>query len=237
MTDIHVLDESEDASCPAEERGHRDDAVRVQAAAHDHVHLHRPQPRDVRGLDPRQHRRDREVDVVHAAEHRVVERVEAHRDPPQARFSQRPCLASEERAVRREREVHVGNRREARDERLEVTPYQRLASGEAELAHTERDEDPREPLDLLEGKELRALEELPVPAVDLLGHAVDAAEVAAVGDGDAQVAQRPAHAVEGRGRRGSQGRGLVDHDVGSPLMIRKSIFSLFGRKVLTQPRL
>src|SRR5581483_10749563 len=56
----------------------------------------------------------------------------------------------------------------------------------------------REPLDLLEGEELPPLEEPVVPPEDLLRHAVDAAEVAAVGDRDAQIPQRTAERVPSR---------------------------------------
>ena len=51
------------------------------------------------------------------------------------------------------------------------------------------------PRDLLEREKLASVEEAVVAAEDLLRHAVDAAEVAAVGDRDAQVAQRPGQRV------------------------------------------
>ena len=50
-------------------------------------------------------------------------------------------------------------------------------------------------VDLLEGQQLGARQERVVPPEDLLGHAVGAAEVAAVGDRDAQVAQRASEAI------------------------------------------
>ena len=50
-------------------------------------------------------------------------------------------------------------------------------------------------VDLLEVEQLRARQELVVAPEDLLRHAVDAAEVAAVGDRDAQVAQRAAETI------------------------------------------
>ena len=55
----------------------------------------------------------------------------------------------------------------------------------------EPDEDRHEPLDLLEGEDRLALE----PRQPLGRHAVLAAEVAAVGDRDAQVLDQPAVAV------------------------------------------
>ena len=75
-------------------------------------------------------------------------------------------------------------------------------------------------------QQLRALEELVVAAVDLLRHAVDAAEVAAVGDRDAQRLERPAERVEerlhadtvpkrrSRTKRASVSRSRVHHSQG-----------------------
>ena len=58
------------------------------------------------------------------------------------------------------------------------------------------DEDARDALDLLERQQLASRQEAVVAAEDLLRHAVDAAEVAAVGDRDPEVAQRPVEGVE-----------------------------------------
>jgi hypothetical protein len=56
--------------------------------------------------------------------------------------------------------------------------------------------------DLFEGQQRRAFEKLVVAAELLFGHAIHAAEVAAVGDRDAQVAQGPAEAVQACGLAG-----------------------------------
>ena len=58
------------------------------------------------------------------------------------------------------------------------------------------DEHAGDPLDLLEREQLASRHEAVVAAEDLLRHAVRAAEVAAVGDRDAQIAERPAEGVE-----------------------------------------
>src|SRR5262249_55753729 len=71
-------------------------------------------------------------------------------------------------------------------------------------------EDACEPCNLLERQQLLVLEELVVLAEHLLRHAVDAAEVAAVGDGNAQIAQRPPQAVGRLPRvRGDRGERVV----------------------------
>ena len=90
----------------------------------------------------------------------------------------------------------VAERGELRDQELEVAAQQRLAARDPELLHAELDEDARDALDLLERQELAPRQEAVVAPEDLLRHAVDAAEVAAVRDRDPQIAQRPAERVE-----------------------------------------
>ena len=71
----------------------------------------------------------------------------------------------------------------------------RLAAGQTDLACAQRDKDFRQSGDLLEGQHFALRQELVVAAKNFLGHAVHAAEIAAVGDRDAQIAERPAHRV------------------------------------------
>ena len=153
-----------------------------------------------RGVDSLEHAVDGEVDVVQRAERRVVERVEADGDALQAGIGERLRLRGEQRGVRRQRQVDV-ERRELLDEALEVAADERLAAGDPDLARAERDERARDAGDLLERQQLLAVEEAVVAAVHLLRHAVGAAEVAAVGDRDAQVAQRAAEGCRALHRR------------------------------------
>src|SRR5207302_11493110 len=89
--------------------------------------------------------------------------------------------------------------REHLDKPLHLAAQERLAAGQADLAHSMvADEDPREPLDLLKRQKLGALEELVVAPEDLAGHAVDAAEIATIGYRDPQLAQRPGQRVGDR---------------------------------------
>ena len=168
-------------------------AVVVEAALHDRVDLDR-QAGGGRGVDAVQHALDGEVDVVHRAERRVVERVEADGHAREPRVGERLRLLRQERAVRRQRQLDV-ERREHLDQPLDVPAHERLAAGDAELAHAVRDERAREARDLLVVEQLRARQELVVAAEDLLRHAVDAAEVAPVGDRDAEIAQRAAETI------------------------------------------
>jgi hypothetical protein len=73
---------------------------------------------------------------------------------------------------------------------------QRLAAGDADLLHAEIDEDASDAFDFLEGQQLLARKEGIVVTENFLGHAIHAAEVAAVGDRDAQVAHAAPAQVE-----------------------------------------
>ena len=103
-------------------------------------------------------------------------------------------------SVRRERQVDLAaigpaDRRQHGHQVRQVPPHERFATGNPQLLDAQRDEDPRQPGDLLEGQDLVPGQELEVTPIDLLGHAVGAPEIAAVGDRDAQVAQRPPERV------------------------------------------
>ena len=118
---------------------------------------------------------------------------------------------SEERAVGRQRELEpIAFPRfdcsEQLDEVLDVAANQGLAACDAHRADAEAGEDADDARELLEREQLAALEERVVAAEDLLRHAVDAAEVAAVGDRDPQVAQRPPESVPEYGGRSEVGR-------------------------------
>ena len=89
----------------------------------------------------------------------------------------------------------AGDLRQHLDEALDVAADERLAAGQPDLLDAQAGEDPREAGDLLERQEVASGEEGVVAPVDLLRHAVDATEVAAVRDRDTEVAQRPVECV------------------------------------------
>jgi hypothetical protein len=78
---------------------------------------------------------------------------------------------------------------------FDVAAHQRFATGEADFFNAVAFEGTRQQGDFFERQQGGTFEELVVAAELLFRHAIDAAEVAAVGDRDAQVAQRPAEAV------------------------------------------
>ena len=102
------------------------------------------------------------------------------------------------------------------DQHRQVGPHRRLAAGQADAVDVEAlDEHPRQPLDLLEREQLLARQ----PLHPLLGHAVRAAEVAAVGDRDAQVAHGAPERVDevGHGVRLGSLTGLTTRSNAAPV--------------------
>src|SRR5581483_2248482 len=189
-THVHVFDEAHHVACALEVTRHRHDAGHVVAALDHHVDLDRRKPRGRGSIDAFEHPADRKVDVVHRPEDAVVERIEAHGDPVEPGVAQTPGLACEQRASGGEGEIDVAQLGEHLDQALHVLAQQRLAPGQPNLAHALVDEDAGKPRDLLEREQGRLRQERIVAPEHVLRHAVHAAEIAAVRDGDPQVVQR-----------------------------------------------
>ena len=81
--------------------------------------------------------------------------------------------------------------RQRRDERHNAASHQWLAAGEAELAHAARDKGRAQAVELLEREHLGFRQKRHV-----FRHAIDAAEIAAVGHRDAQIGDRAAERVD-----------------------------------------
>ena len=79
---------------------------------------------------------------------------------------------------------------QTRDQVMKPVPQQGLTAGDAKLLDSELEEDPNEPLNFFEVQNLFAREEGVFLAEDFRRHAVGAAEIAAIGHGNAQIAQR-----------------------------------------------
>ena len=149
---------------------------------------------------PLRHGGDGEVGVVHATEERVVERVEADGHARETRVLQAARLAREQRAVRGQREIERtargrGQAGEPVDQEFEVFAQQRLAAGQANFLDAVRDEQLREPLDLLEAQQRAVRQKRIVLVEHRARHAVDATDVAAVGHADPQVVVDPAERI------------------------------------------
>ena len=122
-----------------------------------------------------------------------LQRVEADGDPIEPGLAQGRCRRGEMHAVGRQRSLaEAVARSQPGDEARQIAAQQRLAAGQPDTGHALADEDPGQPIDLLEAQEIRARQ----PYVLRLGHAVEAAQVAAVGDRHAQRAQWAVECVE-----------------------------------------
>jgi hypothetical protein len=125
----------------------------------------------------------------------VRERVERDVEPPESRLDERPGEPVEEYAVRGQREVvDAGDLGEHPHQSRQLAPNERLAAGKPHLFHAHRREDTHEPRDLLEAQQLLALQ----PFEALGRHAVAAAEVAFVGDRDAEALDLAAPGIDER---------------------------------------
>ena len=124
---------------------------------------------------------------------RSVSRLTVSRWRPAARRS--PRLIREEHAVGREREVFErGTRREALDERRQPLPHEGLAARDTDAVHAFVREGIDDRADFLVRQQVLPRQ----PDVFLLRHAVLAAEVAAIGDGNAKAPQRPSERIDYR---------------------------------------
>ena len=152
------------------------------------------EPGRLRGVDAGKHL----VEIAPArdgAELVGVERIERDIDALDAVTCQLAGKARQLGAVGRQRQlVERAARempRERADQRHDPAADQRLAAGKAELAHPLGDERGAQPVELLEGEQIGLRQERHV-----LRHAIDAAEVAAVGDRNPQIGDRPPERVD-----------------------------------------
>jgi hypothetical protein len=170
-----------------------DDLVLGEVAQRDDVDLDRAQLRvGLGGLEPGQHLGER-VAPGELEEAVGGERVERDVDAAQPGAHEVADLALEQVAVGGQREVvDVVDRRQLLDQPPQLLAHERLAAGEAHVVDAHRAEQADQPLDLLVAEQRVAVE----PRQALGGHAVLAAEVAAVRHGDPDVADGAAVAVD-----------------------------------------
>jgi selenocysteine-specific elongation factor len=162
--------------------------VVVQVAHQHRVDLDRRQPGRRRGRETGQHVGE-PVPAGQLAEGLGPQRVQRDVDPVEARRPQGGGPPDEADPVGGERDLRARRQRgRRRDDRGEVAAEQRLAAGEADLADAEGlHADPDKPANLLARQHLRRGQ-----PVEALGrHAVRAAQIAAIGEGDPQIRRYP----------------------------------------------
>ena len=156
-------------------------------------------PGPLRGVDAGKHAieiaapRDR-------LESRGIEGVERDVDAAHAAMREFVGEACELRAVRGQRDLFERSRFEMPRERAEQARYvaadERLSAGDSDLARSHLDECRAEPVQLFDRQKFAPRQER-----HLLRHAIDTAEVAAVGDRHADIGDRPPERIASRARR------------------------------------
>jgi hypothetical protein len=129
------------------------------------------------------------------AEQLGLEGVERDVDPPHAQAGQVGGVSGQLGAVGGQGQLvqRAGSQmpRQPLDQGHDPLADQRLAAGQPQLAHAQAHEGRGQPIQFLQRQDLRLRQEGHV-----LGHAIGAAQVAAVGDRDAQIGHRAAEAVD-----------------------------------------
>ena len=189
----HGLDQGEIEALGPAPGDHPVELVLVDALERHGVDLDL-EPRRLGGLDPGHHL----VELAPAGDRGeavAVQRVQRDVDPPHAGAREVAREPLELAAVGGERELVQRTRADMAAQLLDqphhVAPDQGLAAGQPQLAHAELDEGRAQAVQLLQRQQLGLGQERHV-----LGHAVDAAEVAAVGHRHPHVADGPAERVD-----------------------------------------
>ena len=189
-TDVHVLDEPDLGADRASEFEQIDQLVVIDAVDDDGIDLETGKER--RGGGDAVENAIQLVVARQIAEALRMEGIEADGQPMQSGIAERASVRRQQHAIGRHREIaDRRSRREASDEVWHVTTQQRFAAGQADLVHAKAREDIDQRLDLLEVQDVLARQ----PHVLRLRHAVAAAEIAAVGDREAEVPEGPVEAV------------------------------------------
>ena len=122
-----------------------------------------------------------------------VQCVQTNVDSPESGVVQRPSLVGQQDPIRCQTDVaNLGDRSELGDKDMQIAAHQRLPARQTDLVDAQRDRHAHEPFDLFEGQQFLAIHELHLTS----RHAVKTADVAAVGDTDAQVVMNSAKGID-----------------------------------------
>ena len=189
----HELDEAHLVGVFAGEARERQDLVLGEAAHRHGVDLDRMGLRELRErVEPAQDLLER-VTARHLAEALALERVDRHVEAAHARRDERLGVALELVAVRRQGDLaHVREGAQHRDQARQLAAHERLPAGQADVATpiSERTRIRRS----ISSKLRSSARGEPLHA--FRGHAVAAAEAAAIRDREAEIADRPAVTIE-----------------------------------------
>ena len=126
------------------------------------------------------------------------ERIEADVDTPQTCGIQVCRLLGKQDAVCRESDVlDSRNRCEFRHEVMKRPPNQRLTASQTQFFDPQWDRDSHEPFDFLKCQQFGLIHELHI----FRGHAVEAANIAAICDADAEIVMKATEGIDQRKQR------------------------------------
>ena len=186
----HELDEAHDQVAFARELGEGFDFVVIEAAHQHGVHFYGPKTRSLRGVDTCHHLVE-SFCAGDAFEFFAVERIEADVDAVETGGEKSVEALREQVAVGSDREIVDADCFEVRDKIFDAGADKRFATRDANFLNAHADENAREALIFV------PFEQLVVRHVVIgIGRAaINAAEVAAVGDRDAEVGDLAAEFV------------------------------------------
>src|SRR5579883_534394 len=194
----HEFDKTHFIAALAAETNQRDDIGLDQVFDRDGINFDLGEPGALSFFETLQHARQI-VAAGNAQEAIAVQRVQVNVQAAQACFVEGTSLAGEQNAVGGERQVlDPRQRRQLANEHREILANQGLAAGNAQLGYAEGDGHADEALDLFERQNLFARHVFDA----LLGHAVEAADITAVGDTNPQVVVNARKSVDQRGFQG-----------------------------------
>ena len=187
----------------------RQDLAFIDTALDHGVDLDRREPHGLRGGDAVEDTTDGDAGVAHLPEHLRAQCIETDGQPGQAGVLQAARLGRKQRTVGGQGDFDgatavVLDPGQLFDQPLDAVAQQRFAARQAQLAHPEPDEQPRQPGDLLEAEQFGALQKDEILAEDIPRHAVGAAHVAAIRHRDPKIAQRAMKSVGDEGKRLAQ---------------------------------
>jgi hypothetical protein len=196
VADIHVFNEPHVEVWLIESECDREDFVLVYGLSDNGIDFNGGKSEDCGGVDALQNDGRVAVRIAHSPECLWVEGVEADGDAAESGLMEARCFLMEEDAVGGEGEIGAGVLLgELCDEVGKVFSEEGFAAGQADFLCAEPNEDGCQARDFFVGENERAWEEGVVGSEDLSRHAVRAAKVTAVGDGDAEIPKGAAEEV------------------------------------------
>jgi len=178
----HELYEAHDDAAIAREFGKGLDFIFVEAAHENGVDLDGSEAGGLRGVNSGHDGREC-LAAGDALEFCGIERIETDVDAVKASGDERNAAIGEEKAVGGHGKVREAESGEAREIAFDTIADERLSAGDADLANAEAMKNEGEAIEFQPGEDLGVIAII----FGISGAAINTAEIAAIGDGDAQI--------------------------------------------------